>query len=146
MKIVIGVDDSPHSQAAVRYVKETKWPAGTHCMVLAAAAPQVVAYSLMDAGGVTWLKSAEQAMTRQAEELTARVERELREAGVATEARVVQGDPREAIVDAARDTGADLVVVGSHGRTGVGKLLMGSVATHVVGHAPCSVLVVKLKK
>jgi nucleotide-binding universal stress UspA family protein len=58
----------------------------------------------------------------------------------------VRGDPREAIVEAARKTGADLVVVGSHGRTGIGKLVLGSVASHVVTHAPCSVLVVKLKK
>ena len=42
--------------------------------------------------------------------------------------------------------GADLVVVGSHGRTGLGKLLMGSVASHVVSHAPCTVMVVKAKK
>jgi len=36
-------------------------------------------------------------------------------------------------------------VVGSHGRTGLGKLVMGSVANHVVTHAPCNVLVVKMK-
>jgi nucleotide-binding universal stress UspA family protein len=41
--------------------------------------------------------------------------------------------------------GADLVVVGSHGRTGLAKLVLGSVASHVVTHAPCSVLVVKMK-
>jgi nucleotide-binding universal stress UspA family protein len=39
---------------------------------------------------------------------------------------------------------ADLLVVGSHGRTGIKKLLLGSVASHVVAHAPCPVLVVKM--
>jgi nucleotide-binding universal stress UspA family protein len=38
---------------------------------------------------------------------------------------------------------ADLVVLGSHGRTGIPKLVLGSVASHVVSHAPCDVLVIK---
>jgi nucleotide-binding universal stress UspA family protein len=56
---------------------------------------------------------------------------------------VLQGDPREMLIEEARSERADLVVVGSHGRTGLDRLLMGSVASHVVTHAPCSVLVVK---
>ena len=144
MKILIGVDDSPHSRAALQYVKAMKWPAGSKFQVLAASVPAVV-YTMVDAGGMTWMKTAEEEMTVAAEELTARVERELRDAGLATEARVVHGDPREAIVEAARAMGADLVVVGSHGRTGLGKLVMGSVASHVVAHAPCTVMVVKSK-
>ena len=145
MKILIGVDDSAHSKAALEYVKAMKWPSGTKFVVFAAAAP-VFAYSMVDAGPITWMQTAEEEMTVAAEELTARVERELRDAGLTTEARVVRGDPREAIVDAARTMAADLVVVGSHGRTGLGKLLLGSVASHVVTHAPCTVTVVKTKK
>jgi len=56
---------------------------------------------------------------------------------------MVPGDPRSALVDEARQEHADLIVVGSHGRSGLSKLLLGSVASHVVAHAPCSVLVVK---
>lgn len=145
MKVVIGVDDSPHARAAVEFVKNTQWPAGTKFVVVAAARPQVVAYSLVDAGAFSWLKTAEAAMIQQAEKLSERVAGELRGAGLSADARAVPGDPREALVDEARGAGADLVVVGSHGRSGVGRLLMGSVASHVVGHAPCSVLVVKLK-
>jgi nucleotide-binding universal stress UspA family protein len=145
MKILIGVDDSPHSKAALEYVKSMTWPAGTKFMVVSAARPQV-AYTLVDAGGMSWLKAAEEETFQEAEELTSRVERELQTAGLASEAQVVQGDPREALVDIAVGWGADLMVVGSHGRTGFEKLLMGSVATHVVTHAPCSVMVVKLKK
>jgi nucleotide-binding universal stress UspA family protein len=146
MKIMIGVDDSAHSKAALEYVKSMKWPAGSRFAVLSAARPQVGAYALVDVGAASWVRTAEQEMIKEAEELTSRVERELRQAGLATEAQVVLGDPREAIVDSARSWGADLLVVGSHGRTGLDKLVMGSVASHVVTHAPCSVLVVKLKK
>jgi nucleotide-binding universal stress UspA family protein len=53
------------------------------------------------------------------------------------------GDPVDSIVGAARGWPADLVVVGSHGRDGLGRVLLGSVAEGVVRHAPCPVLVVR---
>jgi nucleotide-binding universal stress UspA family protein len=46
----------------------------------------------------------------------------------------------------ARDAGIDLIVMGTHGRTGLERLLMGSVAERVLREAPCSVLVVKLAR
>ena len=59
------------------------------------------------------------------------------------EADVVRGDPDDAIVEYAREHGADLIVMGSHGHTGLRHLLMGSVAEHVLRHAPCPVLIVR---
>jgi nucleotide-binding universal stress UspA family protein len=56
---------------------------------------------------------------------------------------VVLGEPASSLVQAVRDEGIDLLVVGSHGRTGLSKLLLGSVSAHAVCHAPCNVLVVK---
>lgn len=50
--------------------------------------------------------------------------------------------PSEAIIDKAQELGAGVIVMGTHGRSGVGKLLMGSVATQVVQHAPCDVVTV----
>lgn len=59
------------------------------------------------------------------------------------ETRVVEGDAPYAIVTAAKEAGADLIVMGTHGRTGLGRLVMGSVAEHVLRKAPCPVLTVK---
>jgi nucleotide-binding universal stress UspA family protein len=53
------------------------------------------------------------------------------------------GDPRDALLRLAADERVDLMVVGSHGRTGLAKLLLGSVSSHAVTHASCNVLVVK---
>jgi nucleotide-binding universal stress UspA family protein len=53
------------------------------------------------------------------------------------------GDAYEMIVDIAKKKKADVIVMGSHGRTGLTRLLMGSVTSRVIGHAPCAVLVVK---
>jgi nucleotide-binding universal stress UspA family protein len=66
-----------------------------------------------------------------------------RDSGVRVTFLIWQGDPGEAIVDAARSEAVDLVVVGSHGRGSMGRMLIGSVSDHVVRHAPCPVLVVR---
>jgi nucleotide-binding universal stress UspA family protein len=55
--------------------------------------------------------------------------------------RLTMGDPAGEIVRIAEDEGAELIVLGTHGRTGVTRLLMGSVAEVVVRRAPCPVLV-----
>jgi nucleotide-binding universal stress UspA family protein len=58
----------------------------------------------------------------------------------------LEGDPAGEIVRYARDAGVDRIVMGTHGRTGTERLLMGSVAEKVLRDAPCSVLVVKLPR
>lgn len=63
------------------------------------------------------------------------------EPGVEVERELVEGDPGEALVAASKD--AELVVVGSHGRSGFKAALLGSVSRHVVDHAACPVVVVK---
>ncbi|HJT76906.1 MAG TPA: universal stress protein [Gemmataceae bacterium] len=59
---------------------------------------------------------------------------------------LVEGDPSTEIVRYAHDAAIDLIVMGTHGRTGLERLLMGSVAEKVMRESPCSVLVVKLPK
>lgn len=60
--------------------------------------------------------------------------------GVAVEYLVTAGDPAEEIERVARERACDLIVMGTHGRTGLNRLLMGSVAEHVIRRAPCPVL------
>lgn len=59
---------------------------------------------------------------------------------------LLEGDPAGEIARYAADAGIDVIVIGTHGRTGVDRLVMGSVAEKVMREAPCSVLVVKLPK
>jgi nucleotide-binding universal stress UspA family protein len=58
----------------------------------------------------------------------------------------LHGDPATEIVGLARDTGSELIVMGTHGRTGMERMVVGSVAERVLRDAPCSVLVVKLPR
>jgi nucleotide-binding universal stress UspA family protein len=69
--------------------------------------------------------------------------RRAKNSGVRTEARMVTGDPSSQIVRTARSTRADLIVIGTHGRRGVARFLLGSVAERVIATAPCPVLTVR---
>ncbi len=61
--------------------------------------------------------------------------------GVQTETYIKEGEPHLAIVDLAAERASDLVVMGSHGRKGLTRLLMGSVTERVIGYANCPVLI-----
>ena len=146
MKILLAVDISEYSAEAVREVAERPWPTGTTVRVLSAVerVTPPAAEVWYDAGGS--LEEAQQVLTKRAEQLTAGVSERLRASGLSAEAEVRDGDPRSVIVDEAQEWDADLIVVGSHGYTGLKRWLLGSVAQSVVGHAPCSVEVVRRKQ
>ncbi len=59
------------------------------------------------------------------------------------ETRVVMADPGPGIVSTAEKEHAELIVMATHGRSGLGRVLMGSVAEYVLRHAPCPVLTIK---
>ncbi len=64
-------------------------------------------------------------------------------AGLEVEEVIVHGEAASEIVRVAKDRQVDLIILSSHGRTGLGRILFGSTAEAVVRHAPCPVLVVK---
>ena len=76
---------------------------------------------------------------RQLNRLAARAKK----SGARVKGLLLEGVPHDRIVRAARSTRADLVVLGTHGRTGLGRLFLGSVASRVVTLSPCPVLTVR---
>lgn len=78
-----------------------------------------------------------------AKEYTAGVKQAAERAGVAVETFIGEAEAYQAINNLAREQKADMIVLGSHGRTGIRRLLMGSVTEKVIGYAVCPVLVVK---
>ena len=63
---------------------------------------------------------------------------------VPIEHRLEEGDPTTEILRVAEEAKSDLIVMNTHGRTGVGRLVLGSVAEHVLRKAPCPVLIVRV--
>ncbi|MBI3491883.1 MAG: universal stress protein [Acidobacteria bacterium] len=142
MKILLAVDDSSHSQDVVAEVLARPWPSDSSIRVLTAIAdypPTAVEFVL--AGETAGTIQDERVET--AKELTSRIAESLKRTGLTIDTVVRHADARAAIVDEAKEWGADLIVMGSHGHTGVKRWLIGSVAQSVVAHAPCSVEVVR---
>ena len=144
VRILIATDGSPQSQAAIDAVVGRPWPEGTIVRVVTAA-PYPYLFTPFQ-----WY-TAEQAIAATIDEqskehahsIADAAAGRLREAGFAAESVVREGDPRIVIVQEASDWNTDLIMIGSHGYTGLRRLLLGSVAQHVVSHAPCSVEVVR---
>lgn len=84
------------------------------------------------------------AATASANQVLARAESAVAMAGLPCERRIIEGHAvHEGILDAARTLGADLIVMGSHGRRGIEKLLLGSTTQRVLSHTSLPVLVVR---
>ena len=89
--------------------------------------------------------SARLKLRDQARETLAKTAERFRSAGFKASVLVDEGDPREVILDYAERWPADLIVVGSHGRKGMNRFLMGSVSEAVARYARCSVEVVRIQ-
>ena len=142
MKILIGLDASMHSERVLDFVARMRWPAGSRVIVLSVLQPVPSAVTGAYEASVIPPENME-GLRQQLEEVVARAEGALREVGFSTEGRVLVGEPRQALIETAQSERADLIVVGSHGRSGIAKMMLGSVSSHIVTHAPCSVMVVK---
>ena len=145
MRILLAIDGSPHSQTAVDEVARRPWPSNSTFRVISVIRPYTPPATEFVLAGAT-LDDMRRQQTSTAEQIIGRAIEVLTGTGLTTETAVREGDPRSAIVDEAEEWGADLVVVGSHGRTGLTRWLLGSVAHAVVGHAPCSVEVVRSRE
>jgi nucleotide-binding universal stress UspA family protein len=143
MKIILGVDDSPCSEAAVAWIKSMAWPRDTQVIVVSVDPPPIGIYSEVYAPLSADVAVLMQEQTRLCQEIAARAEAAIADSGLRVTACVSRGDPRLVLVEAGRGEKADLIVVGSHGHTGIKRVILGSVAQYVVSHAPCPVVVVK---
>ena len=144
--VVLGVDGSTGAERAVDLV--IQWvPLRSTPIHVVAVAPSLYPWwvGMAEAGGVTTvpqlLASEEATRADEVELVQATVERLVR-AGYRATGSVRDGDAADQLIKAVEATGSDLIVVGTRGRTGLTRLVLGSVARNIVTHAPCSVLVV----
>ncbi|HEV8128563.1 MAG TPA: universal stress protein [Candidatus Eisenbacteria bacterium] len=140
MKILVGVDDSPFSRAAIEMMKRGPWNEAEFIVASAWAPIWPGPDQAIAADAVAELNRQQEAYHKETTHAAAKA---LTSAGLKATAKLLSGDPRHALLDEAKRERVDLIVVGSHGRSGMAKLLLGSVASHIVTHAPCSVLVVR---
>ena len=123
--IVVGYDWSPHARRALERARAYA-PDGPTVVVVSVAPTEPTPADIL-------------IQKRALDE----AEKELGGGAIKIEVVAASGDASGSIVDSARDADADLVVVGSRGRSGLTAAVLGSVSTAVVQHAPCDVLVVR---
>ena len=152
MKILLATDGSGYSNAAARSVAARVWPADSELRIMSVAElPPILPNQMTDASlSAIYPQSLLQELTlfaeTQAEEAVQKAREILRGSSVrvAEAAFTLIGDARLAILDEAKDWGADLIVLGAHGRHGLARVLLGSVSESVAVHAHCSVEVIRL--
>jgi nucleotide-binding universal stress UspA family protein len=142
--VLVAIDLSPHADATLDFVLSMRWPADTSFILVCVINPPILAHIEAAAFAPDDLAGLYESISSAHLQAASRGVERLKGAGLHAQGRVVRGDPRVALIEEARREAADLIVLGSHGRTGLKKLVLGAVASHVVAHAPCSVLVVKL--
>jgi nucleotide-binding universal stress UspA family protein len=149
MKILLAIDESECSQAAtraviaqfprdradVRVLNVDEWPNRLPTSLAFGEGP-TAASDILD---------VREQRRRQGEEVVSRAAHQLQAAGFHASTAVREGDARHAILDDATEWGPDVIVLGSHGRTGLDRFVLGSVSESVMRHATCSVEVVRAK-
>lgn len=143
MRVLLATDGSDCSLAAARSVAVRPWPSGVEVRVLSVVELSVPLFQppysspLMETLRADAMQRAQNAI-RAAEQIVAGAG-----LSVSSAVSVLLDSPKAIIPDDARQWGADLIVVGSHGHRGINRFLLGSVSEAVAMHADCSVEVIR---
>jgi nucleotide-binding universal stress UspA family protein len=139
-RAVVPLDGSLLAETVIPLILEIAGPLDMEVLLLRVVRPAIP----VTIEGTTYMK-VEDAETRQvdAEEYLAPVAVELRNRGVRVTTQVRRGEPTDEIVSAAKETGADLIAMSTHGRSGLGRLLFGSVAEAVLRQADIPVFLLR---
>ena len=139
-RILVPTDFSADAAAALSYALRFAQPFGASVHLLHVVADPLAAGAWSSAVYTAEIAGLHINLVRDAEQ---RLQQEAAEKGVPIATEVRTGDAAHAVLDVASQKGIDLIVMGTHGRTGLAHLVMGSVAERVVRLAPCPVLTLR---
>jgi nucleotide-binding universal stress UspA family protein len=147
-KILVAVDGSDFSQKAVRSVAQRPWPGGTEIRVISVVQltlPTAHAFFEIPFIENEVVQNARAEAMKRALEAVDDAKKALAGTGlpISDSVSVLYENPRDIILAEAANWGANLIVVGSHGRHGADLLLLGSISEGVATHASCSVEVIR---
>ena len=148
MKVLLAIDGSAPSKEPIAAVTRRPWPKGTAVEILTVlhSPVPVMIDSALGIAAVHAEQIDEQ--YRQASTLLDSAGKQIARAApeVTVTTRILEGNPKDVIVEEARMWNADLIVLGSHGYGRFRRMVLGSVAGAVVANAPCSVQVAREKR
>ncbi|MFL5895449.1 MAG: universal stress protein [Thermoleophilaceae bacterium] len=137
--IVVGTDGSEPAERALREAVAIAAREGGRLHLVTAYPDPAMIKERITSGATT----ASMNLSEVADTVLARGARQAAEQGVEVETHAAEGDPAAVIIDTAKEQGADLIVVGNRGLTGIRRFLLGSVSSKVSEHAGCSVMIVR---
>jgi nucleotide-binding universal stress UspA family protein len=144
MKILLAVDGSEFSQAATQALVSQTRTEGAEVLVLRVVEPRIFSIPpQMSPGYAPEQDEIIKEELRHAQESVNQAGQVLRSSGFNVSTRIVEAEARTGILDVAVEWRADLIVLGSHGRKGLQRFLIGSIAEFVARHADCSVEIVR---
>jgi nucleotide-binding universal stress UspA family protein len=144
-RLIVAVDGSLAADEAVDFVARDRTFAGVDAAVVNVAPPiwpWWLGVSAGDTDSVEVIMGMNETARRESQAAADRAAKRLNDAGLAATRRDRTGDPAEELVHVSMELDADTIVIGSRGRIGLRRLVLGSVARQVMRHAPASVLVV----
>ncbi len=144
MKILLAVDGSKFSDAATRAVIARGHSKEMEVRVLHVVEPPSLLVGREMGGYDPALEEIWEKESKHAKASVEKTAESLRSHGMTVTTAVQNGDPKSMIIDASKEWHADLIVLGSHGRTGLDRFLMGSVSEAIARHAHCSVEIVRI--
>ncbi|HEY9775169.1 MAG TPA: universal stress protein [Planktothrix sp.] len=146
MKVLVAIDESIYSKAALDAVVSRPWPTDTHFRVITIVEPFHPEYAGWQTTYVPLAIEAQKSQNESAENLISQAKEALQAKFGAdnVQGEVIEGYIKDKILELAHDWPADLIVMGSHGRRGFTKFLLGSVSEAIASHAQCSVEIVKI--
>jgi len=144
VRILIGVDHSEDSNAAVDAVCRRRWPKGSEVALLSVV-DTVMAINTEQSGSseTRWIEVSDERGWDEVRKIFAPAAQKLRDAGLHAEVLIRRGNPADEILKEADTWGADSIFVGARGTRGIDRLLLGSVSSAVAARAHCSVEVVR---
>lgn len=156
MKILLALDGSEHSQEIVNEVVRRHFPGGSQVRVISVVERLHHPGVAMDGAVTPYVVTAEQdveiekhereAARKVIETAAAKLDASRKDDKFKITTQVLSGSPKSVILEDAEAFGADLIIVGSHGRGMIERFLLGSVSQAVALHAKCSVEIVRIPK
>ncbi len=143
MRVLLAYDGSAGATEAVGLAEAIAWPTDSALRVVNVVDPALMSAAGSWDAGASLTPQVDAAITASAREIMHEVVERLGSSGMSVEGQVLRDRAASAIVDAARDFGADVVMIGSRGHGTIASLLLGSVSSEVVDHAACPVLVAR---
>ncbi len=142
-RIVVGVDFSPQSRQALSVATQMARDVGADIVLVHAFAPPGAAEGIAGAPRTRdQMAVAVHDQTAEAVQLSSQWAEQVREEGVGAEVVARESDPAALVLETARNEDASMIVVGTHGRTGLRRVLLGSVAEQVIRGSDRPVLAV----